>query len=70
MKGGEIGRGGKSSKWQAPFYDIQNNNIMYISRILITTSTQHLKWNYMKIKLKKKFSSSSLSFLQQSYFVF
>lgn len=70
MKEGEIGRGDKSSKCQTPFYDIQNNNILHISGLLITTSTQYLKWNYRKIKLKKKFSTSSFSFHQQSYFIF
>lgn len=56
-KEGEMGRGERSSKCQAPFYDIQDNNILHVSRLPITTSTQHLKWDYIKIKPKMKFFS-------------
>lgn len=63
-----MGRREKSSKRQTTIYDIQGNNILHISRLSITTSTQHLKRDYIKIKLKIKFSASS--FHQQWYFIF
>lgn len=48
-------QGGKSTKCQTPFYGLQDNSILYVSRLLLTISTQHLKWNYTKTKLKIKF---------------
>lgn len=45
-----------ASKCQTLFHDIQENNILHVSQLPISTSTQHLMWDY---KLKVTSSSSS-----------